>query len=295
MKAFTTLNGLVCPLDRANVDTDAITMDERAYDLWEVSKDEREITFEILSRNIHPADLARVRSAFAATRAVIGAYEIDFRILSGSDIRWISARGQGDEQIPLLCQPPNLACEDLVRAIVVADGGHVFAVGREGNGGIGATIFHEPTEKFRGEMSGVRGTAAVAADEKFMATGQALGNHGSGTMERGFERCQVAQAGHGIVDRAGVIEQLLRREMLGLRKRRVEDRETLIGGSQAFSSEKGSEFFARGGQAHAATVRRPPAGCQWDRWCGRHRPIRHRSSWGQRRSWTEMSRRSVAR
>ena len=70
-----------------NVDTDAITMDERAYDLWEVSKDEQKITFEILSQNIHPADLERVRSAFAATRAVIGAYEIDFRILSKNDIR----------------------------------------------------------------------------------------------------------------------------------------------------------------------------------------------------------------
>src|SRR6476620_8402509 len=80
-----------------NVDTDAITMDERAYDLWEVSKDELNITFEILSQNIHPADLERVRSAFAATRAVIGAYEIDFRILSKNDIRWISARGQGDD------------------------------------------------------------------------------------------------------------------------------------------------------------------------------------------------------
>jgi len=80
-----------------NVDTDAITMDERAYDLWEVSKDERKITFEILSQNIHPADLERVRSAVAATRAVVGAYEIDFRIRSGTDIRWISARGQGDD------------------------------------------------------------------------------------------------------------------------------------------------------------------------------------------------------
>jgi two-component sensor histidine kinase len=80
-----------------NVDTDAITMDERAYDLWEVPKEERKITFEILSQNIHPADLERVRSAFAATRAVIGLYEIDFRILAGSDIRWISARGQGDD------------------------------------------------------------------------------------------------------------------------------------------------------------------------------------------------------
>jgi len=80
-----------------NVDTDAITMDERAYDLWEVSKNEKNVTFEILSRNIHPADLERVRSAFAATRAVVGAYEIDFRIRSAGDIRWISARGQGDD------------------------------------------------------------------------------------------------------------------------------------------------------------------------------------------------------
>src|SRR4051812_45969140 len=80
-----------------NVDTDAIVMDERAYDLWDVAKHEHRITFEILSRNIHPADLERVRSAFAATRAVVGAYEIDFRILSGEDIRWISARGQGDD------------------------------------------------------------------------------------------------------------------------------------------------------------------------------------------------------
>ncbi|HEY4985879.1 MAG TPA: HWE histidine kinase domain-containing protein [Bradyrhizobium sp.] len=79
-----------------NVDTDAVTMDELAYELWEVSKAEREITFEILSRNIHPADLERVRSAFAATRAMVGPYEIDFRTLSDGNIRWISARGQGD-------------------------------------------------------------------------------------------------------------------------------------------------------------------------------------------------------
>ena len=80
-----------------NVETDAITLDERAYDLWGVSKHKHKVTFEILSKNIHPADLERVRSAFAATRAVVGSYEIDFRIMSGNDIRWISARGQGDD------------------------------------------------------------------------------------------------------------------------------------------------------------------------------------------------------
>jgi len=57
----------------AGVAMDAITMDERAYDQWEVSKNEKNITFEIFSKNIHPADLERVRSAFAATRAIVGA------------------------------------------------------------------------------------------------------------------------------------------------------------------------------------------------------------------------------
>src|SRR6478736_5449616 len=78
-----------------NVDTDAIAMDEMAYDLWGVSKHFERISFEILSQNIHPADLERVSAAFSATRAVLGPYEIDFRILVGSDIRWVSARGQG--------------------------------------------------------------------------------------------------------------------------------------------------------------------------------------------------------
>ncbi|MFL9825064.1 sensor histidine kinase [Rhodoplanes sp. SY1] len=80
-----------------NVDTDAITMDERAYELWGIPKTVQEITFETLSKNIHPADLRRVRSAFAATRAIVGGYEIDFRILHDTDLRWISARGQGSD------------------------------------------------------------------------------------------------------------------------------------------------------------------------------------------------------
>ena len=80
-----------------NIDTDTITMDECAYELWGVSKDEPTITFETLSQNIHPADLERVRSAFAATRGIVGTYEIDFRILVENAIRWVSARGQGND------------------------------------------------------------------------------------------------------------------------------------------------------------------------------------------------------
>ncbi len=79
-----------------NVDSDEIAMDERAHSLWGVSRDVP-VTFEGLSARIHPEDLNRVRLAFEATRDVPGAYEVDFRILHGDGIRWVSARGQGDD------------------------------------------------------------------------------------------------------------------------------------------------------------------------------------------------------
>lgn len=79
-----------------NVDTDKLTMDDRAFDLWGVERSD-EVTFEDLSAHIHPADRDRVRAAFSATRGVVGAYEIDFRIMVGDEVRWISARGQGDD------------------------------------------------------------------------------------------------------------------------------------------------------------------------------------------------------
>lgn len=79
-----------------NVDNDKLTMDESAYALWALPPAPF-VTFEDLSAHIHPADRDRVRAAFAATRAILGPYEIDFRIMIGDQIRWISARGQGDD------------------------------------------------------------------------------------------------------------------------------------------------------------------------------------------------------
>ena len=80
-----------------NVDTDDIAMDERAYGLWGIVNDGT-VTFEDLSARIHPEDLDRVQAAFAATREVFGPYEIDFRILHSGEVRWVSARGRGDDQ-----------------------------------------------------------------------------------------------------------------------------------------------------------------------------------------------------
>lgn len=77
-----------------HVETDHFTMDDRAFCLWGLPWSET-VGFEELSAHIHPADRDRVRSAFSATRSVEGPYEIDFRIMLGEEVRWISARGQG--------------------------------------------------------------------------------------------------------------------------------------------------------------------------------------------------------
>ena len=80
-----------------NVDSDCLTMDDIGYDLWALPKGDG-VTFEDLSANIHPADRDRVRAAFNATRGIVGPYEIDFRILVKDEVRWISARGRGDDE-----------------------------------------------------------------------------------------------------------------------------------------------------------------------------------------------------
>jgi two-component sensor histidine kinase len=79
-----------------NVQSDEMAMDERSYTLWDMHGGSA-ATFNDLSAKIHPKDLDRVRAAFAETRAIAGPYEIDFRILSGDDIRWVSARGKGND------------------------------------------------------------------------------------------------------------------------------------------------------------------------------------------------------
>jgi two-component sensor histidine kinase len=79
-----------------NVDTNRFTMDERAFELWGVPLSEY-VSFDDLSAHVHPADRDRVKAAFSATRAIVGAYEIDFRIMIGDEVRWISARGQGND------------------------------------------------------------------------------------------------------------------------------------------------------------------------------------------------------
>lgn len=82
---------------RWHVETDLFAMDDRAFDMWGLPQ-ANSVTFEELSAHIHPADRNRVRAAFGATRSVAGPYEIDFRIMIGDEIRWISSRGRGADE-----------------------------------------------------------------------------------------------------------------------------------------------------------------------------------------------------
>jgi len=79
------------------VEGDVFAMDEQGFALWGLPQT-NEVTFEDLSSRIHPADRDRVRAAFTATRALVGAYEIDFRILLGEEVRWVSSRGLGSDE-----------------------------------------------------------------------------------------------------------------------------------------------------------------------------------------------------
>lgn len=80
-----------------DIRTDALNLDTPARRLWGIPDHGAEVAFEELSKHIHPADRDRVGEAFHATRTVSGSYEIDFRIMLGDVVRWISARGQGDD------------------------------------------------------------------------------------------------------------------------------------------------------------------------------------------------------
>lgn len=80
-----------------DVDTDKIRLDQCARDLWGLAAD-NEVTFEDLSEQIYPADVDKVRAAFSATRKTLGNFEIDFRLKLIDEIRWVSARGQGDDK-----------------------------------------------------------------------------------------------------------------------------------------------------------------------------------------------------
>ncbi len=79
-----------------NISDDQFRMDAEAFTLWGLEYSV-EVKFEDLSARIHPSDRDRVREAFAATLGITGPFDIDFRAMVENQIRWISARGLGED------------------------------------------------------------------------------------------------------------------------------------------------------------------------------------------------------
>jgi two-component sensor histidine kinase len=82
-----------------NVETGELSMDGHGYTMWGMQRIDP-LTFEALSSQIIDDDHGNMRRLIEATRTEPGRYAIEFRIMRGSETRYITARGLGlDEGI----------------------------------------------------------------------------------------------------------------------------------------------------------------------------------------------------
>ena len=101
-----------------------------------------------------------------------------------------------------MAEPPDLPGENFVSVIIIADGGHEFAISGKRNSRIRAPVVTESAEKLRGEMRRIRSTAAVAAKEELMAGGETAQNQGRRLIERLFHLSEGAGSSYAILNSA---------------------------------------------------------------------------------------------
>jgi len=82
----------------------------------------------------------------------------------------------------------ELAGEGLVEAVVVADAGDEGTVGGQRDRGEGAPVFCVAAGKFGGEVGGLGGAAAVAADQQFVAAAEGAEDEVGGGVDRRADR-----------------------------------------------------------------------------------------------------------
>ena len=119
----------------------------------------------------------------------------------GEDIARLSARGEPDEDIPRFAESADLAGEDVLEGVVVADGGEESPVGAEGDGGIGAAVALEAAGELGGDVPAVCRASAVAADEKFSAGSEAGENELGGFGDFWFELAEGLEGLQSAVER----------------------------------------------------------------------------------------------
>lgn len=105
--------------------------------------------------------------------------------LNGSDhVGRVAAGGDGNQQVALLTQRRDLAGEDIIVAVVVADGGQNRCVSGQRNAGQGKALALKATDQFGDEVLRIGGRAAVTAGQYLVVFGDGLGEEHACPLER---------------------------------------------------------------------------------------------------------------
>src|SRR5690606_13958420 len=88
------------------------------------------------------------------------------------DVVGIAAGGNGHQDVARLAQRVDLALENGVEAVVVADRRKNGGVGVQGNAGKGQAVAFEAAHQFGDEVLRIGGAAAVAAGKNLVVIGQ---------------------------------------------------------------------------------------------------------------------------
>lgn len=106
----------------------------------------------------------------------------------GEDVGGVAAGREHDDEVAGLGEARDLAREGLVEAVVVADARHERAIGGQRERWQRTPIFGVAAGELGGEVGGLGGAPAIAADEEFVAGAQRFENERRGGVDRGADR-----------------------------------------------------------------------------------------------------------
>ena len=116
------------------------------------------------------------------------------------DVLRPAAGGDRDDDVASLAKAPHLPCEQVLEAVVVADGGQQAAVGGQVDRRKGGAVAHEAADILGGEVGRVARAAAVAACYQLAAVFQAIPDQPGGAQDVLLQRAQRFDGPGGLVD-----------------------------------------------------------------------------------------------
>ena len=120
------------------------------------------------------------------------------RLHGQEDVRGIARGGDADKHVALLTAAPDLPGKDLVIAVIVGHSREIGGVDVKGLAAQRRTIIIETAAQLCSQVLGIRGTAAIAAEQDLAASLQGLDAQDSGLLDPGLKlgiRKQSGQEG----------------------------------------------------------------------------------------------------